>query len=192
MGNNGNRNHRCAVSAEKETAMKRLALILCAFAALLVAANAGAQIQLARSVLGSGGGGGGGANNVITGTIGQVAIGVANGPDWMHDIGFWPGAPTPTAVDDHAGQPAVFKLQQNQPNPFNPVTTIHYAVPNAGHVAIRLYDTRGRLVRTLVDEDHQPGYFHFVFNGEGVASGIYLYRMEAPGFGETKKLVLLK
>ncbi|UCG51965.1 MAG: T9SS type A sorting domain-containing protein [Candidatus Latescibacterota bacterium] len=90
-------------------------------------------------------------------------------------------------------------LAQNHPNPFNPVTTIDYSIHDRGHVSIRVYDVRGKLVRTLVDEIKTPraGGYSVEWNGRNdlgqpVSSGVYFYRMTAPGFVKTKKTVLLK
>jgi hypothetical protein len=101
------------------------------------------------------------------------------------------GAGTPGVPDEYA-------LGQNVPNPFNPTTTIQYDVPDGGGaVTLRVYDVSGRLVRTLVDGRQTPGSKSVVWNGtndggQGVASGIYFYRMTAPGFSSTRKMVLLR
>jgi hypothetical protein len=95
--------------------------------------------------------------------------------------------------------PAVtWALSQNFPNPFNPVTTIRYDVrAGGGQVSLRVFDVSGRLVRTLVDGHEVEGSKAVTWNGtndrgQSVASGIYFYRMAAPGFTETKKMVLLR
>jgi len=101
------------------------------------------------------------------------------------------------AAEEHPS-PTTFGLQQNIPNPFNPSTTISYDVPDGGStITLRIYDVSGRLVRTLVD-GHQPaGARTVAWNGRNdrggpMASGIYFYRMTAPGFSEMKKMVLLR
>jgi hypothetical protein len=88
-------------------------------------------------------------------------------------------------------------LKQNVPNPFNPTTTIEYTLAVSGHVTLAVYDTQGRLVRTLVDgvRDHGPG--KAVWNatdndGRQVATGVYYYRLVTGKHVETKKMVLLK
>lgn len=85
-----------------------------------------------------------------------------------------------------------FSLSQNYPNPFNPNTTIRYSIPKASFVNIRIYDILGREVKTLVNEQKQAANYSINFNGNNFASGIYLYRMQAGNFIQTKKLVLLK
>jgi hypothetical protein len=105
--------------------------------------------------------------------------------------------PVPTAVNDEP-IPNRFALHANVPNPFNPITTIHYDVPRGGaDVNITVYDVSGRLVRELVNEHRAPGNWTVTWNGEDnhgvrVASGVYFYRMRAGDFIETKKMVLLK
>ena len=94
--------------------------------------------------------------------------------------------------------PNVFALYQNVPNPFNPTTVIMYDVPErGGHVTLRIYDVAGRLVRTLVDGPQAAGEKRVTWNGRNdhgsnVATGVYFYRMTAPGFETTKKMVMLQ
>ncbi len=100
------------------------------------------------------------------------------------------------APDDVA--PRAFGLRQNTPNPFNPVTTIEFAVPaGGGHVTIEIIDVAGRVVRRLVDEHRTDGDHSVVWNGRdhsgrGLASGVYFYRMTAPSTEITRKMLLLK
>ena len=94
-------------------------------------------------------------------------------------------------------RPRSYYLGPAIPNPFNPSTTITYTTAQSGQVKLRIYDVAGRLVRTLVSE-HQVADEHTVtWNGrddhnQQVASGVYLYRMRAGDFEETKRMVLLK
>jgi hypothetical protein len=89
-------------------------------------------------------------------------------------------------------------LLQNFPNPFNPQTTIRYSIRESGWVNLSVFDVAGRLVRTLVDERQSPSSDLSVdwdgrdSNGQAVASGVYFYRLTAPGFTKTRKMVLLK
>ncbi len=110
-----------------------------------------------------------------------------------------PSASPGTATGIEANTiPTSFALHQNVPNPFNPATTIGYDVPpGGGVVTIRVYDVAGRLVRTLIDESQAAGQKTVRWNGTNdtgtrVASGMYFYRMTAPGFTETRKMVLLQ
>ncbi|MGE5806314.1 MAG: T9SS type A sorting domain-containing protein [Ignavibacteria bacterium] len=88
--------------------------------------------------------------------------------------------------------PSEFIIDQNYPNPFNPVTTIKYSIPNRSKVTIKVFDLLGREIATLVDEEKSAGNYKVEFNGVGLPSGIYFYRMETEKFSETKKLILLK
>lgn len=95
--------------------------------------------------------------------------------------------------------PKAFSLGQNAPNPFNPSTTIKFAVPegNAGVVTLKVYDVRGRLVRSLVDGAKESGNYTVFWdgtnqNGQQVSSGVYFYRMVTGEFTQTRKMVMLK
>jgi hypothetical protein len=90
-----------------------------------------------------------------------------------------------------------FRLQQNFPNPFNPTATIRFEIARPAHVRLNVYDIRGRLVKTLVDELRQANSYQVVWDGTNnsggaVASGVYFYRMTAGSFVQTHKMMLLK
>ena len=93
--------------------------------------------------------------------------------------------------------PDKFAVHQNYPNPFNPVTTLRYHLPEDALVNIIIYDVMGRQVRTLVSNQQSAGYKSVQWNatndtGEPISAGLYLYRIEAGEFRQTKKMVLLK
>ena len=93
--------------------------------------------------------------------------------------------------------PREFTLSQNYPNPFNPTTTIQYSVAVPGKVQIMVYDLLGRKVTTLVNRFHEVGYGSVEWNGTDshdvpVASGVYFYRLSAPGATKVQKMVLMK
>ncbi|MCX6160445.1 MAG: YCF48-related protein [Ignavibacteriae bacterium] len=85
-----------------------------------------------------------------------------------------------------------YYLLQNYPNPFNPVTRIRYALPRAGVVRLAVYDVMGREVEMLVNERQATGSYEAVWDGSRFASGVYFYRLTAEGFGETKRMTLIK
>jgi hypothetical protein len=96
-------------------------------------------------------------------------------------------------------QPAkiVDALAQNYPNPFNPTTTISYSIADPSYVQLRVYNVRGQLVKTLVDEDQVPNVYRRIWDGrnssgDSVASGIYFYRLIVGDFAATKKMVLIR
>jgi hypothetical protein len=80
----------------------------------------------------------------------------------------------------------------NRPNPFNPATTIEYAIPRDEHVKITVFDALGRSVRVLVDELRTAGSHSVVFDARQLPSGIYFYRMETPNFTKMQKMVVAK
>ncbi|TKJ38521.1 hypothetical protein CEE37_12195 [candidate division LCP-89 bacterium B3_LCP] len=96
-----------------------------------------------------------------------------------------------TAVDDPL-MPETYSLEQNYPNPFNPLTTIGFALPEAGRVQLAVYNMLGRQVAQLVNGYREVGYHEFTFDGSGLASGMYFYRIEAGDFTAVKKMVLVK
>jgi len=100
-------------------------------------------------------------------------------------------------VSNDAILPISFALHQNYPNPFNPVTTLRYDLPENGHVNITIYDMLGRQVKTLINQTQEAGYRSVIWNatnnyGKPVSAGIYLYQIQAGGYMQTKKMVLLK
>ena len=103
------------------------------------------------------------------------------------------GFPALTGVNEQGGlTPDKFSLSQNYPNPFNPSTTIKFSVPKDGNVAIKVYDVKGQLVKTLVNQRIIVGNYSVDFNASELSSGIYFYSIETPDFKETKKMILIK
>lgn len=88
--------------------------------------------------------------------------------------------------------PDSYVLHQNYPNPFNPSTTITYQLPKLGHVTLKVFDLLGREVVTLVNDVQEPGYKSLRFNATGLASGVYIYRLQANSFIASKKFLLLR
>ncbi len=100
--------------------------------------------------------------------------------------------PDITSADFEAELPSKFGLDQNYPNPFNPTTNITFQVPVNSRVTLEVYDVIGRRVVTLVDDILDAGYHQVTFDGTPMASGVYLYRMQAGDFVRTRKLMLVK
>lgn len=88
--------------------------------------------------------------------------------------------------------PKEFKLEQNYPNPFNPNTVISYQLPVIGKTTLKVYDILGSEIVTLVNEEQQPGYYEVQFDGNNIASGIYVYRLQAGDHVSIKKMMVLK
>ncbi len=97
-----------------------------------------------------------------------------------------------TTEEARADIPKEFLLHQNHPNPFNPVTTIEYALPEQVEVQLQIYDVLGRHVATLVEETQQPGTYHAVWDASQTASGVYIYRLEAGDFVQSRTMLLIK
>ena len=110
----------------------------------------------------------------------------------------WINAGSPTLLsNDEQSIPNVYVLYENYPNPFNPVTTLRYDLPENGHVNITIYDLLGREVKTLIDQTQNAGYRSVIWNatndyGKQVSAGIYLYQIQTGEYISTKKMVLLK
>ncbi len=97
-----------------------------------------------------------------------------------------------TDVTTEDGLPTEFALIQNYPNPFNPGTTIKFQIPATSFVELKVFDMLGKEVTTLVNEELSPGFYKIDFDGSGLASGVYFYRIKTGEFVQTKKLILQK
>lgn len=103
----------------------------------------------------------------------------------------WIGESTDITRQDGA-IPVSFSLAQNSPNPFNPTTTIRFSLPRAVDVSIAVYNVLGQHVTTLVNAWMQPGVHAVHFDGSGLASGMYYYRLTAGNFVGTRKMLLVR
>jgi len=103
-----------------------------------------------------------------------------------------------TGIDGNGLQtPQEFVLLQNYPNPFNPTTTISYTLKENARVNLKIYNTLGQVVKTLVNDQQQAGARTVHWDGTNefgarVASGVYIYRIEANNFVQSKKMVMMK
>jgi aminopeptidase N len=98
----------------------------------------------------------------------------------------------PVAISEIPGIPTQFALKQNYPNPFNPTTTIRFDLPEAMYASLKVYNSLGEEVATLVEKDLLAGRYSIDWNADDLASGIYFYRLHAGDFAATKKLLLLR
>ena len=97
-----------------------------------------------------------------------------------------------TGITGNGEIPVSYSLSQNYPNPFNPETQINYSIPAKQFVSIKVFDMLGRQVAQLVNGVNEAGNYSVTFNGLGLSSGIYYYKMESESFVETKRMVLVK
>ncbi len=95
-------------------------------------------------------------------------------------------------VENEAEVTLQYSLYQNYPNPFNPSTKISWQTPINGRQILKVYDILGREISTLVDDYKNAGKYEVEFNASSLPSGIYLYRLQAGNFSETKKMILLR
>lgn len=98
--------------------------------------------------------------------------------------------------DPSAENPKSFNLYQNYPNPFNPATAITYELPQNSHVKLEVYNIMGQKVATLIDKNQEAGKHNVMFdgnvNGKSLASGVYIYRLQAGKYSKTMKMTLVK
>jgi hypothetical protein len=85
-----------------------------------------------------------------------------------------------------------FTLDQNFPNPFNPNTLIKYSIPKSSQVSLKIFNTLGQEMETLVNEEKQVGTYEVNWNASNLQSGVYFYRLQAGSFVQTRKMILLK
>ena len=134
----------------------------------------------------------------LTGYTGEVYIGIQCVSNdafifFVDDVTVEGGV----SVDDPGVPVVATALHGNYPNPFNPETTIAYSVKDAGAVSIEIYNAKGQLVKTLVNEHKATGNYSIVWNGrdnnnQAVSSGVYFYKMLAGKYSSTKKMILMK
>ncbi|MCS5622548.1 MAG: T9SS type A sorting domain-containing protein, partial [Candidatus Marinimicrobia bacterium] len=115
----------------------------------------------------------------------------------LDDI-YWEGGGTVSVIESEFGYtPTRFSLNNNFPNPFNPLTTISYDLPEDGFVNVTIYNVMGKLVKDLVNNQQNAGFKSIQWDatnntGQPVSAGVYLYRLETGRFTQNKKMVLLK
>ena len=134
----------------------------------------------------------------VRASLGLPFVGTFQAADTHLSTGFWRTLAgheddTNTPIKQApADLPTQFILAGNYPNPFNPATTIRYALPQAEQVRLAVYDLLGREVALLVDGNMAAGEHAVVFEAAGLPSGTYLYRLEAGSFSQTRRFILLK
>jgi hypothetical protein len=137
-----------------------------------------------------------GSTRVIS-VVGQSFTGNANTANDGIKSGFlvYPfRSPLSSGIRANGGSeaPTTYELSQNYPNPFNPTTGVRFQVPGVSDVKLIVYDILGREVATLVNERKAAGRYEVRFDASGLASGVYIYRLTAGSFVQTRKMILLK
>jgi photosystem II stability/assembly factor-like uncharacterized protein len=137
-----------------------------------------------------------GLRDTIVRYLGRGPV-VAGGPYLLaltQDNGIWkrPLSELITEIASKQPMPSHFMLDQNYPNPFNPKTVVNSQLPVASNVKLIVYDVLGREVAVLVNERRAAGSYRDTFDGSGLASGVYFYRLQAGSFVDTKKLLLIR
>jgi hypothetical protein len=97
-----------------------------------------------------------------------------------------------TDVADYGIKEMKYQLFQNYPNPFNPTTTIKFEIPKQQHIRVSVYDILGREVKVLFDDVALPGIMAIDFDGQNLASGMYIYQLKADNYTVSRKMMLLK
>ena len=138
---------------------------------------------------------------ILKGSFGQSTIGKISSANYIAYIGFWHPYPVAPGIEEdllfRRSIPIVFSLSQNYPNPVTQATTIKYGLPQEAKVDIRVFNSAGQQIRTLVQENQDPGYYKVNWDLRGVSgdqmpSGVYFYRIHAGNFIRTRKMVILR
>jgi predicted GH43/DUF377 family glycosyl hydrolase len=116
---------------------------------------------------------------------------VGGAADWDGHIGY-ATAPVTGIKALHENLPNGYVLQQNYPNPFNPTTNIEFSIPKSTFVTLKVYNILGEEVATLVSERLVAGQYKYDWDASGLASGVYLYRLQAGEYVEAKKMIVLR
>ncbi len=127
---------------------------------------------------------------VMTGA--DLCVNILNGTGVLYGTGTICGGLVAVEPSGETEIPQEYSLGQNYPNPFNPITNITIQMPNSGFVKLAVFDISGKEVEVLVNENLSAGVYIVDFDASRFASGIYFYRMEAEGFTETRKMMLIK
>lgn len=130
-------------------------------------------------------------SNIYIGFREHVANSLVDGASFSMDLVRVTG--TPTGVSQTSSEvPERYSLSQNYPNPFNPSTTINFALPKQGIVTLKVYNSLGKEVATLVDGFKNAGIYQANFNAVNLTSGVYYYSIKSEDFSEVKKMMLIK
>jgi hypothetical protein len=132
--------------------------------------------------------------SVYSGTPGELADMVITIPAYTTTLFVLADTLTPvhTLPYHKTGVPKTIALSQNHPNPFNPVTSFTFEIPEPGRIEINIYNLLGREVRTLVEDSYPAGRHWIVFDSSGLTSGIYFYRLRFNDKILNRKMIVVK
>jgi len=125
-------------------------------------------------------------------SFGFTITGTADGTEGEENWTFEFAEETSSLTAAGPVRPETFRLEPLYPNPFNPITTLHFALPQRSHVSLKIYDTSGRLVATLLDGSLPAGAHNLSWDASGLASGVYFFRLNASGKVLAQRGVLAK
>ena len=141
----------------------------------------------------------------VNGVVGQSLVGFSSGTDFNIASGFLADSLLGSIITRVSGQetpPHAYALLQNFPNPFNPTSTIRYAIARRSTVQLAVYNVLGQVIALLVDGEKEPGEYAVIWNARSgriaVSTGVYFYRLSVKGldggmeYSQTKKLILLR
>jgi len=179
----------------RSTAM-RLTVLGVVYLTFLMALPVVAQVAMETQTIAAGGRNASSASYNLRCTLGQVAIGIGTDPSYILELGFWHAVQN-VITDVNPLDPYIWKLDQNHPNPFNPMTTISYELTTESHVRLTIYNVRGELVKTLMDETQLAGRHSLYWDGRDnrgveVASGVYFLRLLSAQGELTRKMTLAR
>jgi len=145
----------------------------------------------------TGGGGGISSNDTyrMISTFGQPLTGIKQNDTFIIQSGFWYAAASSIVTNIERTEeylPHTFRLEQNFPNPFNPVTQIQFSIPDQDFTTLTVYDILGRMIVQLVNEDLQPGEYTVSFEAGNIPSGMYIYRLQSGSYVNQKRMLLIK
>jgi len=174
-------------------------IVVLAASVSLAVFSLSSQYRLYKPAVASGGATSAGATYRQSSLVSQTAVGATGSAGYVIHHGFWGGPGTSVTAIDEAVEdlPRAFDLGDAYPNPFNPATRVRFELPEPARTRLLIYNLKGQLVRTLLDETRPAGRYEMLWNGRDddgsvVASGTYLLRMSAGDYAARRKLTLLK